>query len=50
MFKPCCTVALVCLTLCGTAVVDIIHVPGDFPTIQETIDAAMDGDEVEVRR
>ncbi len=27
---------------------DIIHVPGDFPTIQEAIDVAMDGDEVEV--
>ncbi len=26
----------------------IIHVPGDFLTIQEAIDAAMDGDEVEV--
>ncbi len=47
-FKPCCTVALVCLTLCGTNVADIINVPGDFPTIQEAIDAAMDGDEVEV--
>ncbi len=30
------------------AAADIIHVPGDFPTIQEAIDAAMDGDEVEV--
>ena len=27
---------------------DILHVPDDFPTIQEAIDAAMDGDEVEV--
>ncbi len=27
---------------------DILHVPGDFPTIQAAIDAAMDGDEVEV--
>ena len=26
----------------------IIHVPGDFPTIQEAIDFAVDGDEVEV--
>ncbi|MCH8315682.1 MAG: hypothetical protein IID41_06875 [Planctomycetes bacterium] len=30
------------------AAADILHVPGDFPTIQEAIDAAMDGDEVEV--
>ena len=27
---------------------DIIHVPGDYPTIQEAIDVAMNGDEVEV--
>ena len=31
-----------------TARADILHVPGDFPTIQEAIDAAVDGDEVEV--
>ena len=49
MFMPCCTVAVLCVTLSGTAVADIIHVPGDFPTIQEAIDAAMNGDEVEVR-
>ena len=30
------------------AAADIIHVPGDFLTIQEAIVAAMDGDEVEV--
>ena len=30
------------------AVADILHVPGDFPTIQAAIDAAVDGDEVEV--
>ena len=48
MFKPCCMVAVVCVSLCGTTVADIINVPGDFPTIQEAIDAAMDGDEVEV--
>ncbi|MCH8912599.1 MAG: hypothetical protein IIA33_03415, partial [Planctomycetes bacterium] len=30
------------------AAADILHVPGDFPTIQAAIDAAMDGDEVEV--
>ncbi|MCZ6612642.1 MAG: hypothetical protein O6941_08390, partial [Planctomycetota bacterium] len=34
--------------LCGTAVADILHVPGDYRTIQEAMDAAMDGDEVEV--
>ncbi len=32
----------------AAAQADIINVPGDFPTIQEAIDAAMDGDEVEV--
>ena len=31
-----------------TASADTLHVPGDFPTIQAAIDAAMDGDEVEV--
>ena len=30
------------------AVADIINVPGDYPTIQAGIDAAMDGDEVVV--
>ena len=30
------------------AAADILHVPGDFLTIQEAIDAALDGDEVEV--
>ncbi len=48
MFKRRCTVAAVCVTLSGTAAADILHVPGDYPTIQEAIDAAMDGDEVEV--
>ncbi|MCH8344480.1 MAG: hypothetical protein IH983_10885, partial [Planctomycetes bacterium] len=48
MFKPRCIVAVACVTLSGTAVADILHVPGDYPTIQEAIDAAMDGDEVEV--
>ncbi len=47
------TPAVVVVGLClvgGTvpAVADTIHVPGDYPTIQEAIDAAMDGDEVEV--
>ena len=41
-------IAVVCVTLSGTAVADILHVPGDYRTIQEAIDAAMDGDEVEV--
>ncbi|MFB3138923.1 MAG: hypothetical protein ACE10B_06860, partial [Phycisphaerales bacterium] len=48
MFKLRCTVAVVCVTISGTAVADILHVPGDYRTIQEAIDAAMDGDEVEV--
>ncbi len=47
------TPAVAALSFCligGTspAAADILHVPGDFPTIQEAIDAAMDGDEVEV--
>ncbi|MCH8343987.1 MAG: right-handed parallel beta-helix repeat-containing protein [Planctomycetes bacterium] len=48
MFKSRCTVAVVCVLLSGTTVADTLHVPGDFPTIQEAINAAMDGDEVEV--
>ncbi len=48
MFKRRCTVAVACVSLSGTAVADIINVPGEFPTIQAAIDAAMDGDEVEV--
>ncbi|MCZ6493803.1 MAG: hypothetical protein O6933_06960 [Planctomycetota bacterium] len=48
MFKSCCTVAVLCVTLCGPAVADILHVLGDYRTIQAAIDAAMDGDEVEV--
>ena len=44
-------VAAICFCLIGgtsPAAADILHVPGDFTTIQEAIDAAMDGDEVEV--
>ena len=37
---------LIGLTLPAAA--DILHVPGDFPTIQAAIDAATNGDEVEV--
>ena len=48
MFKPCCMVALVCATLGGAAVADIINVPGDYPTIQAGINAAQNGDEVVV--
>ena len=33
MFKRLCIVAVACVTLCGTAVGDIINVPGDQPTI-----------------
>ncbi len=45
--------AVAAISLCligGTspAAADILHVPGDYPTIQEAINAAMDGDEVEV--
>ena len=36
------------VALVTTARADILHVPGDFLTIQEAIVAAMDGDEVEV--
>ncbi len=48
MFKPCCMVALVCATLSGNVVADIINVPGDYPTIQAGINAAQNGDEVVV--
>ncbi|MCH8151906.1 MAG: hypothetical protein IH830_05990 [Planctomycetes bacterium] len=48
MFKPCCMVAVVCVTLSSTAVADIINVPGDYPTIQAGINAAQNGDEVVV--
>ncbi len=40
MFKPCCMFAAVCVTLSGTAVADILHVPGDQPTIQAGIVSA----------
>ena len=52
--KSNCTIpAVAAISFCligGTspAAADILHVPGDFPTIQEAIDAAVDGDEVEV--
>ena len=46
MFKLRCTVAVVCVTLSGTAVADIINVPGDYRTIQTAINAAVNGDEV----
>ena len=46
MFKPCCMVAVACVTLSGTAVADIINVPGDYRTIQAAINAAVNGDEV----
>ena len=36
------------LVVSSWAAADILHVPGDYRTIQEAIDAAMDGDEVEV--
>ncbi len=53
-FKSSFTIAAVAaISFCligGTtpAAADILHVPGDFPTIQAAIDAAMDRDEVEV--
>ena len=42
------TVGVVAATMLtsAAALADEIHVPGDFPTIQEAIDAAVDGDEV----
>ncbi len=42
------SVAAACVLLGTTAVADIINVPGDFETIQEAIDAAMNGDEIVV--
>ncbi len=45
LFVP--TVALgIVLGVCGIAIADNINVPADFPTIQEAIDAAMNGDEI----
>ncbi|MFB3105308.1 MAG: hypothetical protein ACE1ZA_10295, partial [Pseudomonadales bacterium] len=44
-------VAAISLCLIGPtfpAAADILHVPGDYPTIQEAINAATNGDEVEV--
>ncbi len=48
MMRLCCSLLVAIAALNGTAVADTLHVPGDFPTIQEAIDAAMDGDEVDV--
>ena len=47
------TPAVVAMSFCliggtSSAAADILHVPGDFPTIQAGIDAAVDGDEVVV--
>ncbi len=41
-------VATSSLVFASPALTDIIHVPNDFPTIQEAIDAAVHGDEVVV--
>ena len=48
MMRLRCSLVVAITAFSGTAVADIINVPGDFPTIQEAIDASMDGDEVEV--
>ena len=48
MMRLRCSLVMAIAAFSGSAVADIINVPGDFPTIQEAIDAAMDGDEVEV--
>ena len=39
-------VALVVMATGGTAVAEIINVPGDQPTIQAAINAADDGDQI----
>ena len=39
-------VATSSLVLASPALADVIHVPVDFPTIQEAIDASMNGDEI----
>ncbi len=48
MFKLRCAVAVACALVGTTAVADIINVPGDCETIQEAIDAAVNGDEIVV--
>ena len=40
------TVVAFASVLAGSATADVIHVPGDFATIQDAIDAAVDGDEI----
>ena len=39
---------IACLGSAASA--DVIHVPDDYPTIQQAIDAAVDGDEIIVSR
>ena len=49
MMRLRCSLVMAIAAFSGAAAADIINVPGDFPTIQEAIDAAMDGDEVVVQ-
>ena len=39
---------LACLLTCKASMADTIHVPADYPTIQQAINAASGGDEIEV--
>ena len=48
MYRLNCCVVVAVAGLGGQAVAGIINVPGDQPTIQAGVDAAMDGDEVVV--
>ena len=41
-------IAMVCLLLCGHAYAGVINVPEDYPTIQDAVDAASNGDEIVV--
>ena len=46
MFRMRWVVAVVVMATGGTAVAEIINVPGDQPTIQAAINAADDGDQI----
>ena len=40
MMRLRCSIVVAIAAFSGTALADILHVPGDFPTIQEAVDAA----------
>ncbi|MBL1217033.1 MAG: hypothetical protein D8M59_06000 [Planctomycetes bacterium] len=42
----CIALAATCLSCASSSIAAVIHVPADYPTIQQAIDAAIDGDEI----